>query len=428
VTPAIEDRTTNLTGSEVSESWLIRCARLAVYATAAALPLYAVRWHYGPLPTTLLETLIIVTVALYAIGRWRDGMRRPISTGFDMPIVLLLAAGAVAVLVANDHRAALGLYRAYFVEPIALFYVAADLLRREEHMQRLVLAFAAGTSLFALLNLEVFTRALLAHDVRVGVAPNALYGNANYVAMYLEPPVALAAGMLLLGDSRRSKLLGALWLAIVGSALIVMFSKGSYLALAALLLVALITVPRWRLPIVGGLVVAAIAATQVPLLRARLATVPSSVNGREQIYGSALGIIRDHPLFGLGLGGYNFQFRGVTPEAHPHDLFLTFWVELGVVGLIAFALILFGLLWRGWRAWPPTSGFMRALLWGVLGGLVLWTVHGLVDSPYWKNDMSAEFWILAALELSALRAVTLLKVGDHHSVSAPGSRPVAAGS
>jgi glycosyltransferase involved in cell wall biosynthesis len=36
---------------------------------------------------------------------------------------------------------------------------------------------------------------------------------------------------------------------------------------------------------------------------------------------------------------------------------------------------------------------------------VLWTVHGLVDSPYWKNDMSAEFWILAAVEIAVLEAL-----------------------
>ena len=390
--------------TQVSEALLLRCARWALYVTAAALPLYVVRWHYGPLPTTLLETLIIVTVALYAIARWREGMRRPVSTAYDIPIVLLLAAGAIAVAVANDHRAALGLYRAYFIEPIAIFYVAADLLRREEHLQRLVLAFAAGSSAFALLNLDTFTRALIAHHVQVNVAPNALYGNANYVAMYLEPPFALAAGLLLLGQGRRWKLLGALWLAIVGAALVVTFSKGSYLALVVLAVVALITIPRWRLPLLGGLVVAAVAASQIPLLQARLATVPSSLGGREQVFGAALGMIRDHPVFGLGLGGYSYQFRGVTPEAHPHDLFLTFWVELGVLGLIAFAVILFGLLWRGWKAWPQVQGFSRPLLWGVLGGLVLWTAHGLVDSPYWKNDMSAEFWILAAIQVALLRA------------------------
>ena len=408
MTPATEGaRTVEIT--RASEARLLRLARWSLYLTAAALPLYVVRWHYGPLPTTLLETLIIITVVLYAVARWSEGMRRPVSTAYDIPIILLLVAGAISVLVASDHRAALGLYRAYFIEPVALFYVAADLLDREEHMQRLVLALAVGSSAFALINLEVFTRAVLAHDVHVGVAPNALYGNANYVAMYLEPPFALAAGLLLLGHGRRWKLVGAIWLAIVGAALVVMFSKGSYLALAFLAVVAFITVPRWRLPLVAGVAAAAIALTQIPLLQARLATVPSSVNGREEVFGAALGMIRDHPVLGLGLGGYTFLFRGVQPEAHPHDLWLTFWVELGILGLIAFTVILFGLLWRGWRAWPKTEGFYRPLLWGVLGGLVLWTVHGLIDSPYWKNDMSAEFWILAAIEVAALRAMSRIR-------------------
>jgi hypothetical protein len=31
----------------------------------------------------------------------------------------------------------------------------------------------------------------------------------------------------------------------------------------------------------------------------------------------------------------------------------------------------------------------------------------MVDSPYWKNDLSLEFWIVAALEVIALMAVRL---------------------
>jgi O-antigen ligase len=365
-----------------------------------------VRWHYGPVPTTLLETLIVATVALYAVGRWRDGLRRPVSTPYDIPVIVLLVAGAVSVFVAADHRGAIGLYRAYFVEPIALYYVAVDLLNGKEHVKRLVLALAAGSSAFAVVNLVVFLQALAAHQVDVGSAPNAWYGDANYVAMYLEPPFALAAGLVFLGPGRRWNMLGGVWLLFVGSALVVMFSKGSYLAVAALAVVALITLPRWRLPLAGAVVATAIAATQIPLLMARLATVPSSLTGREQVFSAALGMIRDHPIFGLGLGGFSYQFRGVTPEIYPHDLWLTFWVEIGVFGVIGFAVILLGLLWRGWTAWPSTEGFDRTLLWGVMGALVLWTVHGIVDSPYWKNDMSAEFWILAALAVVTLRAGT----------------------
>src|SRR5206468_3479991 len=102
---------------EVPESRLLRVARWGCYATAGALPLYTVRWHYGPLPTTLLETLILLTVAAYVIARLSRGFRRPLPTAYDILIAVLLVAGAISVVVATDHRGALGLYRAYFLEP-----------------------------------------------------------------------------------------------------------------------------------------------------------------------------------------------------------------------------------------------------------------------------------------------------------------------
>ena len=220
--------------AQASEASLLRYSRWMLYATVGAMPLYVVRWKYGPLPTTLLETLIIVTVVLYVIARWREGMRRPTRTWLEIPIVLLLIAGAISVVVASDHRGALGLYRAYFIEPIAIFYVAIDLLNTTERAVRAVAAFAIGSSAFALINLAVFARALAAHAVNVGSAPNAFYGDANYVAMYMEPPVALAVGVLIFAPSSRARLLGSAWRAVTGAALLVMFSKGSWVALLGL--------------------------------------------------------------------------------------------------------------------------------------------------------------------------------------------------
>jgi O-antigen ligase len=132
----------------------------------------------------------------------------------------------------------------------------------------------------------------------------------------------------------------------------------------------------------------------------------TTIRGRLSIFTDTLTMLRDHPIFGNGLGGYHYLFRGTILEIYPHDVWLTFWVEVGLLGMVAFAVIFFGLLYRGWRAYSQASGFYRALLWGVSGSFVLWGVHGLVDSPYWKNDMSVEFWILAALELAAIRAIS----------------------
>jgi O-antigen ligase len=402
--------------SLVSESRLTHFSRWALYITVACLPLYVVRWKYGPIPTTLLETLIIITVGLYVVGRWREGQRRPVWTHYEVPIALLLVAGAIAVVVAKDHRGALGLYRAYFVEAIAVFYVAVDLIRRSQEVQRVVLAFAAGSSLFALLNVIVFTQALIAHNVHVGTAPNALYGDANYVAMYLEPPVAMAVGLVLFSERQAWRLTGGAWLLFTGVALMLMFSKGSYLAIGALVLVVAVTVPRrWGVPVLAGSGIAGFLVSQIPLVAERLSLTYVSIGGRESMFRGTLQMLEGSPIFGFGLGGYTFLFRGVNPEIYPHNIGLTFWVEVGLLGLIAFAFMLFALLWQGWRAWPRAHGFYRPAVWGASAALVMWTVHGLVDSPYWKNDMSVEFWILAALVVVVARTLTLAPARPSHA-------------
>jgi O-antigen ligase len=398
-------RTLPVSAIDLPDNPLLRVSRVFLYVTLGALPLYTVRWHYGPFPTTLLETLELITIATYLVARLRQGARRPVATAYDIPILVLLAAGAVSVLVASDHRAALGLYRAYFLEPVGLYYVAVDVLRKSAHLKTLVIAFGAGSSIFAAMNLYVFYDALIANTVYVGQAPNALYGDANYVAMYMEPPFAMAAATVLLAQGARWKAAGAVWLLLTGAALIASFSKGAYMALVVLVLVVVVTVPRWRWFVSVAFAAALVAGTQVPLLMARLATVASSLGGRQLLFGQTLDLIRSHPIFGVGLGGYTVLFRGVAPEIYPHDVWLTFWVEIGVAGVIAFGVILFGLLWRGWRAWPSTTGFERVALWGALGGLVLWLVHGFVDSPYWKNDFSAEFWVLAAIVVVVVRGL-----------------------
>jgi hypothetical protein len=39
----------------------------------------------------------------------------------------------------------------------------------------------------------------------------------------------------------------------------------------------------------------------------------------------------------------------------------------------------------------------------VILAIAAMVVHGLVDVPYWKNDLSVEFWALLALAWAGLR-------------------------
>ena len=68
--------------ADVSETPLIRYSRWALAVTIACMPLYVVRYSIGPFPTTVLENLVLITIALYAVGRYQISS----SVSSSMPI------------------------------------------------------------------------------------------------------------------------------------------------------------------------------------------------------------------------------------------------------------------------------------------------------------------------------------------------------
>src|SRR5256885_16200286 len=50
-----------------------RYSLLAATLAGALAPAYVIRWHVGPLPTTLLEVAILATIAVFAVETIRQG-------------------------------------------------------------------------------------------------------------------------------------------------------------------------------------------------------------------------------------------------------------------------------------------------------------------------------------------------------------------
>ncbi len=201
--------------------------------TAACLPLYVVRWHYGPLPTTLLETLILITVAGYALTLWTE-KRRPARTPYDIPIALWLVAGLLGIIAAPDHIKALGIYRAYFLEAVATFYVAVDLLRTREDLRKLLSVAAVGASIMAVGQIVLFAYVAAHHHLQLGDAPAFLNMTPNADAMYLEPPLAFAVAFVLYPWGRRERLVASVVVGLVLVAMLLTLSRAGYLALSVL--------------------------------------------------------------------------------------------------------------------------------------------------------------------------------------------------
>jgi putative inorganic carbon (HCO3(-)) transporter len=196
--------------------------------------------------------------------------------------------------------------------------------------------------------------------------------------------------------------------------MVLTFSRGGYLALAIFAVLTLVNVrPDLRKPLlIIGVVAAAmvllavVVASTTPLMKSRFSyqALNYTLQTRSAITTATVNMIVDHPILGVGLGGYVYNLHDFI-EIYPHNLYLSFWVEVGLLGLLAFLYIFIKVLIDARKAERLTSGFERALLWGVSGSVVLWAVHGVVDSPYWKNDMAVEFWLVAAIAIATIRAL-----------------------
>jgi O-antigen ligase len=128
---------------------------------------------------------------------------------------------------------------------------------------------------------------------------------------------------------------------------------------------------------------------------------------RLQIWSSSLRMVADHPFFGVGLDNFLYRYRDgyMLPEAaeepnisHPHNWLLHFWLELGLLGVIAAVGLL---LWAGRAAWTlvrtpesPVDLLVGAAAIGVFADTL---VHGALDNSYFLVDSAVLWWLTIAL-------------------------------
>jgi O-antigen ligase len=361
----------------------------------------------------LLEAAVVVTAVVFAIETIRQKERLEWRTPFTIPAALFLIAGVISVIVAPDRRAALGLWRAYLVEPIVFFFIVGAVARSPRRALVILAGLAAGGLIVAILNAAVVIDFLRRHAGEPGlVRPVAIYTTPNAVPLFLVPMIAVAGSIAVYARDLRLRLAGVAFVVIAGLACLLSFSLGGLLALSAVGLGLALT-HRHRFWLLAAIVVGVVAITRVPAFARRISFenpgfVSGSLASRQRLAGITLRMLRDHPIFGSGLSGFAHAiqpYRDGYPEQliDPHFIVLNFWTETGLLGLVAFTWVMIRAFMVSWRGWRRASAAWRPLHLGVALALVAVVVHGLVDVPYFKNDLSLEFWVLLGLTWAGTR-------------------------
>ena len=121
---------------------------------------------------------------------------------------------------------------------------------------------------------------------------------------------------------------------------------------------------------------------------------------RLDLWQSSLEMVRDHPLLGIGLDNFAYLYQqvylreGAVAEpnlSHPHNWLLHVWLELGLLGLVAFVWLLMRVLAACARGADGTE--TRWLVAGACGSMADLLVHGFIDNSYFLVDLAFVFWL-----------------------------------
>ncbi|OGY71152.1 MAG: hypothetical protein A2986_03280 [Candidatus Jacksonbacteria bacterium RIFCSPLOWO2_01_FULL_44_13] len=142
---------------------------------------------------------------------------------------------------------------------------------------------------------------------------------------------------------------------------------------------------------------------------------------RQNLWRVAGDMVQTHPILGVGLGRFQKELpilikqkphlltvQTILVDFHlPHNLYLTIASESGLIALLGFLWFIGLWLWRGAKQYISTRD---PILLGALCAMLTILIHGFVDTPYFKNDLSILFWIVVVIGVlsSSERKYTVL--------------------
>lgn len=367
--------------------------------------LYLVRGHVGMIPTTGLEIYLLVlfffATSVVGLRGWRAAIAEH---PWRWVMVVWTLIGFISALYAPSIFSGLGLWRAYFLEPVLVAFLFPVFLSDEASRRRMkeaVCVAALIVSMWAIVQFLTGWGIPKPWNVSISAGRRATgpFPFPNAVALFLAPIVAWMSARYVAGRrdvfEKATALVGFIAIACARS-------DGGVIAVLGVLIGALLfqRVGRWILLVsTAG---SAFMLTVVP----RIATIVWKTLTFQQwsgkvrlfIWKETWQMLQAHPLLGAGLGGYPHVFAAFHKATfieifqYPHTILFNLWSEVGLVGIFVFVWLVSKWVYGAYQASPTCSH-----RWEITAPLVALLIQGLVDVPYFKNDLAILFWVFAFL-------------------------------
>jgi hypothetical protein len=429
-------------------AWFWRSDEAIVLVMVALMGNVKINYYTGYL-TIFPEFIPLALACGIAVLRWLDGDRAPSEPALQTIFAVFVIAGFLSVVNAIDIGRVISKGIMVAVSGL-IFFVTIRGLRRRSHMERALLWLEWSAAVVALYGIVQFAGAFFGVDLSLrfferwgnpafhyGIGTrfymtlssvlraHSFFNDPNILAGYIAGAGCVVLALRLhhgaTGMRRRAVAETGL-MALLGLCLLLTISRSGFIALLCGAVVVLAFMPevlrRFRFWAAGvaGLCLAAAASTWLgtnPLLL--LVRLSSSFDQEElstrihlAVAGYSMELLRRFPLTGCGLRNFGFYYASeVDAEAAnmiAHDVYLSYLAETGLIGGLAFIVLVAAILWRPWRALRDpalraTDPELYAWNAGLLGALVALNVANVFYDYYLKTFV----WVLSGMAVVAAR-------------------------
>ncbi|MBI5152421.1 O-antigen ligase family protein [Candidatus Peregrinibacteria bacterium] len=420
--------------------------KIFVIILSALFPAYLIKFSFYGIPFTAVEWLVYATALAFALryykkifewGRdfFESGFYKKIDTWVFIFFIFSLVAALLTPASGREH--AFGILKGWIIAPILYFFIIRSIIKNLADSRRILDAYSFSAAVLGVWAIQQYLHGFLIDGRAVGP-----FASANYLAFFLAPAFVYSA----ISAWHNIKTIEMPWwkkvfiklfkkeveetnlamffvylvfALITGSSLIFSNSYGAFFGIIAALIfygiyhyffspwkqsfdssIKKISILIVILITIFGIIVPKYDKWKFDTLLDFKGGTSSEI--RLETWGVAGKLIERKPVFGIGLGRFQDEYKASSRELlgkepfrpemlHSHNLLMETWLNVGVFGLAAFLAMLF-LFFALIKA--RVNDVRKRFLILLCSMMIIIFVHGLIDTTFWKNDLALQFWMI----------------------------------
>ena len=377
---------------------------IAIFCT----PLYLLKINIFGIPSNFFELLVLI-VFLFTILIAKE-KKLYLKYFRDLPVIFifscfLIILGVLTSIYFNDNfLTGLGILKGWFAIPILFSVIVYSSLKSGLYIDKIYKSIYLSAITVGFISILYKFFGIMTYDNRL----SGFYLSPNHLAMYLSPGIFF--GLYFLTNAylqKNTKLffLNAALLGLIFFPLYYTYSYGAWIALFVSLILLIFFIAPKKYFLISISLLALLSVFSFQWNSDKLSALTnfssrSSLASRQMIWQTSLVLIKESPILGIGPGNFQPAYLSLQPRfapyldwavPQPHNIFIAFWLQSGMLGFIGFLSLLFFVFRTFFQIFKDKKN--TALAAPLLGFFLYTLFHGIIDTPYWKNDLSFLFWL-----------------------------------